>query len=112
MNPITPRQTGYMRRNERLTDLERRNELRQRNQKEVEVEEELELLVEDDRQERERVILLVSDDVGRELLLKLLWNSGEVIVTRIEVTSVPVGLNGMVRDLSLAAFLLLDCEDN
>lgn len=34
------------------------------------------------------------------------------MVARIVITSVPVGLNGMVRDLSLAAFLLLDCEDN
>ena len=57
---------------QRRTDLQCRNELRQRNKKEIEVEEELELLVEDDRQEGECVVLLVADDIWREPLLKFL----------------------------------------
>lgn len=69
MNPVIRRQTGYMRKNKCRTDLECRNELRQRDQKEVEVEEEFELLVEHERKEREYVVLLVAYHVRRELAL-------------------------------------------
>ena len=51
------------------TDLQSGNELRQCDKQEVKVEEELELLVEDDGKEGERVILLVADNVWWELLL-------------------------------------------
>ncbi len=53
----------------RRTDLECRYELRQRNQKEVEVEEEFELLVEHERKECEYVVFLVANHVRRELAL-------------------------------------------
>ena len=54
------------------TDLQSGNELRQCDKQEVEVEEELELLVEDEREEREHVVLLVAHDVRGEPPLELL----------------------------------------
>ena len=57
---------------QRRTDLQCRDELRQRNKKEIEVEEELELLVEHDWQEVERVVFLIPHDIGRKPLLELL----------------------------------------
>lgn len=41
------------------------HELAQRDEKEVQVEEELELLIENDRKETGHVVLLIADDVGR-----------------------------------------------
>lgn len=48
----------------RLTDSEGRNELRECDEEEIQVVEELELLVENEREEREDVVLLVLDNVG------------------------------------------------
>ena len=47
----------------RLTDLECRDELGEGHEEEVQVEEELELFVEDNGKESERVVLLISDDI-------------------------------------------------
>jgi len=47
-----------------LTDLKGGYKLRKCNQKKIEVEEELELFVENDRQKGECVVFLVPDDIG------------------------------------------------
>jgi hypothetical protein len=57
------------------TYLERGHKLRQRNQEEIQVEEELELLVEHDGQEREGIVLLVPNGIWRESTLQLVWGS-------------------------------------
>ena len=54
------------------TDLQRRNELRQGDEEEVQVEKEFELFVEDDREEGEDIIFLIADDVGRISILEFL----------------------------------------
>ena len=48
---------------------ESRNKLGQCDKKEIEVEEEFELLVKHDGQEREHIVLLVADDIWGELVL-------------------------------------------
>jgi len=55
------------------TNLQRRNELRESNKEEVQVEEELELFVEYDWEESEYVVFLVPHDIGRKLVLQLLY---------------------------------------
>jgi hypothetical protein len=52
---------------------ESRNKLGQCNKKEIEVEEEFELLVKHDGQEREHIVLLVADDVWGELVLSFVF---------------------------------------
>ena len=54
-----------------LTDLECWDELGECDEEKVEVEEELELLVEDEREEGGDVVLLVRDLVGDERVLEL-----------------------------------------
>ena len=54
------------------TNLEGGYKLRESHEEEIQVEEELELFVEYNRQEREDVVLLVSHNVGRKSLLQLL----------------------------------------
>jgi hypothetical protein len=56
----------------RLTNLESRYKLRQSNEEEVKIEEELELLIKHEREEREDVVFLVPDDVRGELGLHLI----------------------------------------
>jgi hypothetical protein len=56
----------------RLTNLESRYKLRQSNEEEVKIEEELELLIKHEREEREDVVFLVPDDVRGELSLHLI----------------------------------------
>lgn len=51
------------------TDAEGRNELREGDEEEVEVEEELELFVEDEGEEGGDIVLLVPNEIGRELAL-------------------------------------------
>jgi hypothetical protein len=51
------------------TDLQGGDKLRKSDEQKVEVEEELELFVEDEGEEVERIILLVSHNVWRELFL-------------------------------------------
>ena len=58
----------------RLTDLECWDELGEGDEEKVQVEEELELLVEHERQERGDVVLLVRDLVGDKRALELGWN--------------------------------------
>ena len=53
------------------TDFQRRNELREGYQQEIQVEEKLELLVEHDRQERECIVFLVFDGIRSEPRLEL-----------------------------------------
>ena len=56
------------------TDFESRNELRQSNEEEIKVEEELELLVENDRKKGERVVLLISYNVRRISRPYFIWS--------------------------------------
>jgi hypothetical protein len=49
------------------TSFESRNKLGKCDEEKIEVEEELELLVKDDGQEREYIVLLVADNIRREL---------------------------------------------
>ena len=63
------RRLALCRREGRHTSFESRNELRECDEKKIKVEEELELFVKDDRQEREHIVLLVADDIWRELAL-------------------------------------------
>jgi hypothetical protein len=58
---------------EEHTNLQRRNELRESNEKKVQVEEELELFVEYDWEESEHVVFLVPHDIGRVIVLQLLY---------------------------------------
>jgi hypothetical protein len=51
----------------RHTDFKSRNKLAQRNEQKIEVEEELELFVEDHRNEADDRILLIACDIGRIL---------------------------------------------
>ena len=52
-----------------LTDLQRRNKLRQSHQQEVQIEEILELLIEYDRQEGDNVVLLIPNNIcGKSFL--------------------------------------------
>jgi hypothetical protein len=55
------------------TDLESGNELGEGDEKEVKVEEELELFIEYDGEERECIVFLVSYDVWRESQSQLFW---------------------------------------
>lgn len=55
------------------TDLESRDKLRQRNKEEVQIEKELELFIQDDGNESEHIVLLISDNVWRESRLELVY---------------------------------------
>jgi hypothetical protein len=55
------------------TYLERWDELGQGNQEKIEIEEELELLVEHDGEEREGIVLLVANNIRRESTLQFVW---------------------------------------
>lgn len=74
--------------------------MRQSDKEEVEVEEELELLVEHDRQKGDDIVLLIANDVGWKFALQLLCRALYNKYTGLK-ESVPGGLKGMVRDLSL-----------
>lgn len=54
---------------ENETDLESRNELRERDEEKVQVEEEFELFVEHDGEESDDVVFLIADDVRCEAVL-------------------------------------------
>ena len=67
------------------TNLQSGYKLRKRDQEEVQVEKELELFIEYDRKERERVVLLVPDDVGRKSLLEFFYVCAVAILRSVSV---------------------------
>jgi hypothetical protein len=70
MNPENKGQKVIIR-DERLgrTNLQGGNKLRESDQEEIQIEEELELLINHDRQEREGIVFLVPHDIRRESTL-------------------------------------------
>jgi hypothetical protein len=87
------------------TDFECGYKLRECDQEEVEIEEELELFVEYDGQEREGVVLLISNDVSRKTCLQFVCKSrwcyylGDLYERK---WCAPGGLKGIFRELSFA----------
>ena len=76
--------------------------MRKRDEKKVQVEKELELLVKDNRQKRDDIVFLVADNVCGELVLEFLCGmcKDKQYIERFKI-AIPGGRNGIVRDLSL-----------
>lgn len=91
------------------TNLQSGYKLREGDEEKIKIEKELELLIEDDREEGEDIVLLIPHNVWWISFLETIcrrYSYSKTCSSKIAVCGTPGGRRGMVRDLSFVEDLL------